>query len=205
MNNHVHLVINIQDYSLSKAIQSLLIQYVHYFNRKYQRIGPLLQNRFKSKNVENKSYFLNLCRYVHQNPENAGISKVADYQWSSYHEYLSKEKIIDKKVLLFYFNNDINEFIKFTNFFNKSDSTDDLADLELISKLSDDKLSQILLKKFSLNSIDDISPLFTKTNPEKLTELILSLKTISGTNMTQLSRIIRVNRKAIEKIWKKDK
>ena len=52
MNNHVHLVIEVANDTLSKAMQGLSVRYVHYFNRKYNRKGPLIQERFKSKKVE---------------------------------------------------------------------------------------------------------------------------------------------------------
>lgn len=121
MDNHVHLVIKIEKEFLSKAMQTLMIRYVRYFNKKYDRTGTLFQNRFKSKNVENLRYFLEVCRYVHQNPENAGIAKTEDYQWSSYQEYLKKGKIVNKEILLHYFNHDLNDFIKFTQKTNEYD------------------------------------------------------------------------------------
>ena len=62
MGNHVHMVIKCLDVFLSKCIQSLLIRYVYYFNKKYKRKGPLVQNRFKSKHVENLQYFIDVCR-----------------------------------------------------------------------------------------------------------------------------------------------
>ena len=75
MNNHVHLVIDVANDVLSKAMQGLSVRYVHYFNRKYNRKGPLIQERFKSKKVEDQRYFLEVCRYVHRNPEKAKIAK----------------------------------------------------------------------------------------------------------------------------------
>ena len=88
MDNHIHLVIRIEDEFLSKAMQSLSIRYSQYFNYKYERTGPFFQNRFKSKNVENLKYFLEVCRYIHRNPEKAKMSKTEDYDWSSYKEYI---------------------------------------------------------------------------------------------------------------------
>ena len=61
MNNHVHLIIEAESNMLSKSMKSLLIRYVYYFNKTYQRKGPLFQNRFYSKNVENQDYFLSVC------------------------------------------------------------------------------------------------------------------------------------------------
>ena len=203
MSNHVHLVIEVEDEVLSTAVQSLTIRYVSYFNKKYDRRGPFVQNRFKSKNVEDQRYFIEVCRYVHRNPEKAGIEKTFNYKWSSYHEYIGKEKIIDKKVLLYYFNNDLNEFIKYTN---KSDDIRELlemGDFELKDKLTDEDVTNIILKQFKLKSVEDIHKCF-KDNKNK--EKIMELRNISKTNPNQLSRIIRIERRNISKIWhaKKD-
>ena len=60
MSNHIHMVIRVENDFLSKSMQSLSIRYAHYFNQKYERVGPFLQNRFKSKNVENQRYFMDV-------------------------------------------------------------------------------------------------------------------------------------------------
>ncbi len=51
--------------------------------------------------MQNKIYFSleylrNLCRYIHQDPNKAGIADMEDYQWSSYQEYVEESKIIDR-------------------------------------------------------------------------------------------------------------
>ena len=106
MYNHIHLVFRVEKNLLSKSIQSLGIRYSQYFNKKYDRSGTFFESRFRSKTVEDKKYFLDVCRYVHRNPEKAGISTVEDWRWSSYNEYVTKEKIINKRVLLYYFDDD---------------------------------------------------------------------------------------------------
>lgn len=47
--------------------------YVHWYNRKYERIGNLFQDRFKSEPVEDDPYFLTVLRYLHQNLFKAGL------------------------------------------------------------------------------------------------------------------------------------
>lgn len=202
MENHVHMVMRCEDAFLSKSIQSLMIRYVQYFNKKYMRIGPLVQNRFRSKNIETQAYFLSVCRYVHRNPENAGIAKTQNYEWSSYKEYLLGSKIVDKHVLLSYFNNDLNEFIKFTT--KSLDITDleDFAEYELIGRLSDEQLSNIIMKKFDIKDISQIAFFFKNKSSEELQRDLAKIKNISGTNIAQVARIIRVGRRDITKIWK---
>ena len=201
MSNHVHMVIEVTNENLSKAIQSLTIRYVSYFNRKYDRKGPFVQNRFKSKNIENQRYFLEVCRYVHRNPEKAGIEKTSQYKWSSYREYIGKEKIIEKKTLMYYLNNNIEDFIKYTNKVENIEEIMNYGDFELSTKLNDDELIDIVLKRLNFDSMDEVINFFNrKENIEKVKEL----KDIKRISQRQLSRIIGVNNKLIAKYWSKD-
>lgn len=201
MVNHVHLVIKCQDQFLSKSIQSLLVRYVHYFNKKYKRIGPLVQSRFKSKNVENQIYFIDLCRYVHRNPENAGIAKTQDYEWSSYKEYIGNAKIVDKNVLLHYFNNDVNEFVKNTTKTIPNENLEDYFEYELVERLNDEQLAHIIMQKFNIKDISDIAVFFKNKSNEELIKDLEVIKSINGTNKTQVARTIRVSRRLLERVW----
>lgn len=198
MSNHVHLVISIENENLSKGIQSLIIRYASYFNKKYDRKGPFVQNRFNSKKVESQRYFLEVCRYVHRNPEKAGIEKTDNYRWSSYHEYIGKEKIIDRRFLMHYLGNDINNFTEYTTKKESKQEVNRLAEFEMIRKLSDDIVIKIILEKFKFNSVDETINYFKN---EKNHEKIKVLKEIQGTNVTQISRIIRVSRHLVKKMW----
>lgn len=95
MSNHVHLIIkeaNMGD--ISQIMQRMLTRYAGWYNRKYERSGILISNRFKSEPVETYEYLLSLSRYIHQNPIKAGISSSIDnYKWSSFKEYLGQSEV----------------------------------------------------------------------------------------------------------------
>ena len=201
MDNHVHLVIRIEKEFLSKAMQCLMIRYVRYFNKKYDRCGPLVQSRFKSKNVENQRYFLEVCRYVHRNPENAGFAKTEDYKWSSYQEYLNGAKIIDKDILLHYFDNDIKNLIEFTEKNDNNIDLNEFAEFEILPKLTDEELLGIIMKLFNINDVEKVPVFFKEQSKEELAENMKKIRKIKGTNITQVARVIRVNRKMVEKLW----
>jgi putative transposase len=68
MPNHFHLLIKQKSQNaINQFMQSLCTKYTIYFNRKYKRIGPLFQGRYKAVLVETDEQLLHLSRYIHQN------------------------------------------------------------------------------------------------------------------------------------------
>ena len=88
MPNHVHLLVKEQRYGLSDAIKLISGTYAGFFNQKYEHVGHLFQDRFRSEAVNDMEYFVTLLRYIHQNPVAGGLAKtVRDYRWSSWYEF----------------------------------------------------------------------------------------------------------------------
>jgi len=59
--------------------------YTQAFNRSHDRVGHVLQGRYKAILVERESHLLELARYVVLNPVRAGMVRSAkDWPWSSY-------------------------------------------------------------------------------------------------------------------------
>jgi putative transposase len=87
MNNHIHLLLTAhQDGAISMLMQNLGRDYVHYFNKRYHRVGTLWDGRFKDSLVDTDQYFLTCQRYIELNPVRANlVNHPAEYHWSSYH------------------------------------------------------------------------------------------------------------------------
>lgn len=92
MNNHGHLIIDACGADISKIMHGINFSYARYFNRKYQRYGPVFQDRFKSKIIGNERYMLTLSAYIHNNPKDiAGYeNNVKEYPFSSLKEYINQ-------------------------------------------------------------------------------------------------------------------
>lgn len=66
MPNHFHLLIKqTQAESIAKFTNSLCTRYTMYFNRKYNRVGPLYQGVYKAVLVTSEEQLLHLSRYIH--------------------------------------------------------------------------------------------------------------------------------------------
>ena len=94
MENHIHLLLYIPR-DLDRFVKSVSGRYAMYFNRKYDRIGPVFGDRYRSEAVEDDSYLLTVYRYILREPEKAGIGKASEYRWSSYALYGEKESFVD--------------------------------------------------------------------------------------------------------------
>ena len=119
LDNHYHLILQTPDANLSQAMQWLNISYAVWVNRRRDRVGPLMQGRFKSIPVENSSWAYTLSLYVHLNPvmrkahglgkgekaaESMGIivpdaetvskrlAALREYPWGSYRAYAGYAK-----------------------------------------------------------------------------------------------------------------
>ena len=96
MGNHIHILIREESEKLEQIIKRIGVRYVHWYNTKYQRIGHLFQDRFKSEPVISDEYFLNVLIYIHQNPLKANICTTLDaYRYSSYNEYSNEPWLVD--------------------------------------------------------------------------------------------------------------
>ena len=114
LTNHYHLIVQTPEANLSRAIQWLNLSHVAWVNRRRNRVGPLLQGRFRSIPVQNSAWAYDLSLYVHLNPvmrkahgldkggkkaEAAGwtvpdpttvsqrLASLRKYRWSSYRAY----------------------------------------------------------------------------------------------------------------------
>lgn len=196
MSNHVHIVIFDKTESISKIIQSIGIKYSSYFNKKYDRVGHLFQDRFLSKEIEDKYYFMRVCRYIHRNPVKAKIGNMEEYRWSSFNEYTKKPKIIKSKILLSLFDEDKNiARKKFLEYHYLSDEQDEY-DCGIKFKIDDAELAK---KICSLLHIDDVRSIleYSKDIRDKA---LYKCKKISGITNRQLARVIGINRKMIDRI-----
>jgi REP element-mobilizing transposase RayT len=85
MPNHYHLLVETPEPNLSKGMQRLNGRYSQRFNRRHQRVGHLMQGRFKSILVEQQRHLLAVARYIVLNPVRARLTRTAgQWEWSNY-------------------------------------------------------------------------------------------------------------------------
>ena len=194
MNTHVHLLLQ-ESEEIGLSIKRITVSYVQWFNRKYNRVGHLFQNRYKSEPIENERYLMAVLRYIHQNPIKAGMVKeVSKYSWSSYHQYLkmydSNKCLIDGEIMRAYFNSK-KSFIEF----HKEIGKEDYMDYKNINKYSDDELLKLFKKKISMDE-------FHKLPLDDRARLIKDIYHETGASIRDLSRGLGIGRSIVERAVK---
>lgn len=206
MPNHIHMELKDDEEKLDKIMKYIAQSYASYFNRKYDRIGTLFQGRYRSKPVEDEEYLMNLMRYIHQNPQKAGISTLSRYRWSSYGAYLKKEnELVDVDLLLEKFGEDriaaVEEFKQFHQQDREIKTSEEILNYEITTHLMDDELILLLKKELKITNVLEIQ----SYNAKIRNQLIRKVSEIKGTNIEQIARVLGMNRKIIGRAISKSK
>jgi putative transposase len=85
MYNHFHLLLEPSQLPISRMMQQLNSSYSQRFNCRHERVGHVLQGRFKALLIDRDDYFRRVLRYIVLNPVRASVVQhPADWPWSSY-------------------------------------------------------------------------------------------------------------------------
>lgn len=96
MGNHVHLLLKEGKEPLGLVFRRIGSAYAYYYNWKYELHGHLFQDRYRSENVEDDAYFLDVLRYICQNPVKAAMSETPfDYPWLGCGGVMADNTLVD--------------------------------------------------------------------------------------------------------------
>jgi REP element-mobilizing transposase RayT len=106
MTDHIHLLIERRTDDVGRIMQRLLTGYAQYYNRRYRRVGHVVQGRHKAILCQSDQYLTELVRYIHLNPVRAKmVRRPENYPYSSHRAYigLEPEGIVDVDPVLRHF------------------------------------------------------------------------------------------------------
>ncbi|MBR6219988.1 MAG: transposase [Clostridia bacterium] len=188
MDNHVHLLIHDVPDQLDLIMKKIAGSYAIYYNRKYDRFGHLFQDRYMSEAVDSDEYLLTVVRYIHRNPEKAGIAKAEDYRWSSYGDYLSPGEDIDNALAL--------ELIggpkRFADWM-RQEREENCLDIRDKQWIHDDEARKLICDTYKLTSGTQLQELNKKERDAALRWL-----KARGLTVRQLERLTGINRGVIQ-------
>lgn len=170
MNNHAHFLFCEEDINkLIKFMHRVNLLYAKYYNKKYDRVGYVFRDRYKTQPIYTEKHLYCCVSYIHNNPVKANIcDKAKEYKYSSYNNnvfYTDTE--IERNVRKFMYNkefqeNEDKEFVFLENEQNKEQICNEIIQETImennISK-QDFKKNKKLLREIviKLNYEHDIS------------------------------------------------
>jgi REP element-mobilizing transposase RayT len=202
MDNHIHLLIKSDLESMAKIIKVMNLKYGAYYNNENNRSGPVFGDRYRSENIEDEKYLLEVLRYIHNNPVKAKkVNDPSGYKWSSYNQYTIEKKgdinINQRNFIKTLFGNNMEAFIEFHKIKEEKIFLDLKEDMES-QKI---ELSHTIIKEYFIkNEITGINEL--KSRPNLAKELIIRLSLIPGMTIRQMSDLTGVSIGTIHNIIK---
>ena len=194
MSNHIHLLIREGKEPLGLFFKRFGARFVYWYNSKYDRVGHLFQDRYKSEPVDTDEYFLTVLRYIHNNPVKAGITKdMFSYSFSSATAYTgasnslvdidSVYKICDRTTLIEFFTQ------------SSDDKCMDVDDKKS-NRINDALATSIAIDYFGVDNPEQIPTLPKKILLSSVSDLVKR-----GVSERQISAITKLSRYAIRKYY----
>ena len=197
MDNHYHFLLEISNKNLSQLMRQINSKYSIFLNKKYDRVGPLWQGRFKSWFVYDDSYLFSIIKYIEINPVKAGITKkVGDFKYASSF-FLKKDKHVARM-----------QCLNFNMLINLDKSIGLLGgDENIINENDDESISEVFQAKFKKEKNDIVRvknrPLsdYILLNCDKETRNNNIIKAVlNGYRQSELANFIGVSNVLISKI-----
>jgi REP element-mobilizing transposase RayT/DNA-binding transcriptional regulator YiaG len=209
MDNHVHILLAGEHSDLGNLVKRINTRYVYYFNKKYERIGHLFHDRYKSEPVEGENHLLEVVRYIHYNPVKAGkCVKPSDYKWSSYRYYTSNvsenHNNIDVSFVLNMFSNDLmkarQQFIDFSKKTTSATFTDIPEDIRNEEyKIKGTQEATKYIAKYLKSKDLTLDCIGLKGYEDARHELIVELRTNSNLSIREIASLLKINRGMVQR------
>ncbi len=146
MGNHAHMLIEVGEIPLSKIMQGVQQVYTYYYNKKNNRSGHVFQQRHKAILCNRDHYLLSLIRYIHQNPQRAGIKEGLNYTYCSHKNYIGDnlDSLVDRQFPLSLFGKSLEQQLEGYNEFIgiKENGIKNLKDEELMIDIEDNQVKE---------------------------------------------------------------
>ena len=192
MGNHIHLLIREgNEVSTGDIFRHIGSAFVYWYNIKYERVGHLFQDRYKSEPIEDESYLLTVFRYILMNPVKAGLcGKAEEYPYSSAGEYLKGiNGITDTSYIKGMYNEkNLKEYI-----YQKNEDQCMEMDETSRKRVTDEEARQLISKE-----LGDVIPAIGKAKERKGLNESISRLIHAGISIRQLSRLTGISKKVIE-------
>lgn len=198
MSNHVHLLLHDKKDEISRTMKRIGISYAWWYNWKYNRVGHVFQDRYKSESINDDSQLLNVLRYIHNNPVKSLLVKEAEeYRWSSCRVYYGAKEypigLTNTEFILGILSNNRASAASKLKEFTKEKNQDRFLDYEVKLRKSDEDLREDIECILGNEPVTILQTINTKTR----NEILKTIKEIEGVSQRQIARVTGINQSII--------
>ena len=88
MHNHLYFLMQAGSEPLAHPMRNIAAEFARAMQAKLATTGHFFERRYHANLIDADSYLLEVLRYIHRNPVDAGIvARAEDFRWSSHHAY----------------------------------------------------------------------------------------------------------------------
>ena len=203
MDNHSHILVKIEKIEqMTEFMQKINTKYAIYYNKKYNRVGYVFKNRYKSQPIQSMKHLLCCIDYIHNNPVKAGICKdKSDYLFSSFSTIYSgsQEQVKNELENIIIENTIVEEEVE--EFILLEDESIDKKQIcrEYVSKyIKDRKISKVELIKDKKILKEIVKELRNKDISYRTMQEVLGISRETLRNLLKKANYIELNRNKIK-------
>ncbi|KJS82225.1 MAG: hypothetical protein JM58_15355 [Peptococcaceae bacterium BICA1-8] len=206
MDNHVHLLIRTEN--IAVVMKRINTSYACFFNKKYNRVGHLFQDRFKSETIDDEKHLLAVVRYIHNNPHQAGMVRDSlEYPWSSYIDYVGgrgnrRNDMVDTLEILSLFAQEENKAIEYFMEFSNKENDDEFIDIK-----EDDsdvffcqEKGSLWVEEYLMEKNMSITDLKIDSNRHFLQDVIVNLRIKTRLSIREIADFLGLNRGVVQRM-----
>lgn len=194
MENHIHLLLKEGKEPIGHTMKRIGVSYVAWYNRKYDRVGHLFQDRFRSEVVETDEYLLTVLRYIHQNPLKGGQEKsVVNCKWSSYTEYIGQNKMTDTEFILNIFAAEREKAIALFRKYMNEQADEHCLEINEVKRMTDEEARKMIHKRVKVKIPGELQNM----DRIKRDEIVRKIKEVDGISTRQIARLTGISQSVI--------
>ena len=169
IDNHAHfLIYSDKTEYMTKLMRKVNTSYAMLYNSLNNRIGYVFRDRYFTQMISSEEQLYNCIVYIHNNPVKAKIvSKMNEYKYSSYREYIGKKELITNEGIKLVFGSSKNYIATFKEI-HKNVEIGDIIDI--IEREASEEILKDFLKERG-KKLEEI-----EQNENEFRELLLKLR-----------------------------
>ncbi len=188
MSNHAHILFYEQNKeNLTKYMHRINLLYAKYYNKKYDRVGYVFRDRYKTQPIYSEKYLYMCVKYIHNNPIKANICKEAnEYRYSSCHHNI------------FYRDTELERNIKNNMYVQQTKREEEQNFILMEEDFNKEEICNQIIKEIAMEN--HITKEEICQSNERIGLLIKKLKIQNNISYRMLESVLGINRKKLKRI-----